>query len=128
MLENLKNKRRDSWKERRLGSYISRRTLGKLGCESLAVTGFLPHVSCQVALTHDSYDYMIRGLGTAAGACSHPQQDALTRRMAGIHVNLVPTEQDRDMTEPYWEGSRSSIGCSVAWFKWNQTVGSEKTV
>ena len=60
--------------------------------------GFLPHVSCQVALTHDSYDYKIRGLGTAAGVCSHPQQDALTRRMAGIHVNLVPTGQDRDMT------------------------------
>ena len=55
------------------------------------MVGFPPHVSCQVVLTLDSYNYMIGGLETAAGMCSHPQQDALTRRMAGIHVNLVPT-------------------------------------
>ena len=128
MLETLKNKRRDSWKACRLGAYISRRTLRALGCESLAVMGFQPHVSCQVVLARDSYDYMIRGLGTAAGVCSHPQQDALMRRMAGIHVILVPTGQDRDMTEPYWEGSKLSISCSVALFKWNQTVVSEPTV
>lgn len=63
MLENLKNKRRDSWKECRLGAYISRRTLRALGCESLAVMGFQPHVSCQVVLAHDSYDYMIGAWG-----------------------------------------------------------------
>ena len=49
------------------------------------------HPMFPVKLTHDSYNCMIRGLETAAGMCSHPQQDALTRRMAGIHVNLVPT-------------------------------------
>lgn len=56
--------------------------------------GFPPHVCCQVALTHDSYD-KIGGPGTAAGVCSHPWQASLTRKMAGAPVDFVPTGQDR---------------------------------